>query len=289
MGTRKSRIIKPNNVLVSEFGNRSQIWEIGDDQVKGFGTGLLPGSKVESEVIVEVSDPGTSWGTWDETTEAGWGDDANTFICLFNDATPNANEIGLGAGLSEANRTLTMGGAVPGATGSPPRRVLDTNDYFDMTPAGALTFLGNATWTIIWKFNGLDVSTTRRGLCNFYDNGAPDEQMYFYFPENNDRAEAFIWEAASIQWNHIQTVNDVPSSGDVYAYFTNDGTDLTFGFSQTKQTTWAGVAANDKISVTYTPSFTTFSKDCTPVGNNSPEGIDGSIYYIIMSKSLLLT
>jgi len=49
MGTRKGRIIRPSNALVSEFGNRSRIWEIADDQVCGFGTAMMPGSIVGSK------------------------------------------------------------------------------------------------------------------------------------------------------------------------------------------------------------------------------------------------
>jgi hypothetical protein len=110
----------------------------------------------------------TAWLNWDEISESGWGDSANTFICLFDGS---GNETGIGGGLAGTDLILTNYG-VPAATGSPPSRhfTIGNAQYFEMIPTATKALLGSGNkWTIITKCYNPTVGSNNSGIFSFGD------------------------------------------------------------------------------------------------------------------------
>lgn len=243
------------------------------------------------------SGPGTSWATWNETTEAGWGDGANTFIVLAENVTAGGNEIGQGAGLSEADRTLTQAGTapgVPGATGSPPSRLLDgTSDHFTCTQAllDALISNANKTWSIIFKLH--TVTASSKVLLNLTGTGG--EAIYIEIAAGplNFRLQQ---DGAAAE-NKV-TTDGVSQADDVYVCFWADGTEARAGFidsgspnGATKPTKWSDFNANDRVQFTiYTGDFAGEAFDTAQYLFTLNVGyyFDCSAYYMVFSKACLI-
>ena len=95
------------------------------------------------------------------TTEAA--SDANNFVCEFV-GVANANETGVGGGLSGADLTLTRFGTVGAASSG--WRTASANSGFSVTSAWVDTFLRNSTgFAILYHFKDM---TTVGDLANLY-------------------------------------------------------------------------------------------------------------------------
>lgn len=227
-----------------------------------------------------------SWATWDEITESGWGDSANNYICLMENASAGGNETGQGGGLSGADLVLTQTGSVAGATGSPPKRQFDgANDVLDATSSFVNGLFLGSTWTFIQKWNALVVS----GLSlNFFWNSATD-----YLNLERDAGGHLRLYVADSGGNKATayTTAAIPSSGDVWVMGWYDGGSglIRCGWATSKPTKWSDFAANNRASVSNSISYGGLGGRTSPVGN-TPGGHfpQGSLYYVIGSKKCLI-
>ena len=124
---------------------------LGVTQLGGFGGG-------GGDVAAPFVEP---WTTWDEASEAGLADD-DTVVCFAENPSASGNEVGQGGGLSEALRTWTQHGDIPGATGTPPYRQMEgAGDYFYSSNTLLASFLElQPTWTVFMKIKGYVENTS---------------------------------------------------------------------------------------------------------------------------------
>jgi len=179
------------------------------------------------------------WALWDETDEAGWGDSANTFIVFMDELNAGDNEIGQGAGLSEANRTLTEFGELPGATGSPLTRAFDT-ECMTMTQACA-EVTKSSTWCIVFKL--LDFTEDEEGTFLKLSEGDND---FILMLTNNARRIQIRVDAGDSDY----TSSAAPVSDVVYVAAQADGVnDVICGWSTSKITKWADIPSAQKATI----------------------------------------
>jgi len=255
----------------------------------------LGGSKLVDECLAGnyfiSGHAGGGWATWDETTEAGWGDSANTFIALFENVNTGGNETGQGAGLSEANRTLTQVGNVAGAIGSPPSRVMDsTDDSFTLTSAWADALFTNGAWTIIFKLEDVEDVANMYLFSIYGNNGAAQHEQISLSHSVAKKLTLLIYQNGSVET--ATTANIIPTSGPLYVFAYADGTNpVRAGFSVTKPTTWAGVAANDKCELATLKGHDFAVDDFDDYGRNlfddynSGNELGCTAYYLVASKT----
>lgn len=143
---KSGRILKASNAAVAEFGNMSQIWEIGSDQMRGFGFDTLPGFKISKSLVAAAAyEAPHSYAEWEEITETSLatGSDGTNLAVFICSGGLGQNEIfESGSGLSEANRTATdVNANIPGAVDH--WRMFDTNNEMSLTTDFANQFLTN--------------------------------------------------------------------------------------------------------------------------------------------------
>ena len=238
--------------------------------------------------------PNTSWATWDETTEAGWGDSANTFICLMENVAAGGNEIGQGAGLSEANRTLTQVGNVAGATGTPPSRYKNaTTQYFTLLSAVPNLITGGGNWSVIVK-SKLIAGKANSTPWSFF--GAADHTYAMF-----DAAGKVQFRCQKDYGNPMDVLSTDAMTIDSTVNYTAmwyDGTYIRGGFidsgsptPNTKPTKWSDFNANDRGSVTTTINWTAGDFGISRfVGGyySTSYLIEANMYYIIVLKTCLI-
>lgn len=240
------------------------------------GWGILP-------AVVTSGGGNTSWADWDETTESGWGDSANTYIALMENKSAGGNEVGQGAELSEANRTLTQSGNIAGAalSGGYWRRAIDAgDDRFIPTVGWCQGIMENVTWIIVQKMyiTTVGVNDGYLGLRSNVGGG-------IYCLEATSKM-ATTWADPATP----QTTTDNIPTGIVYMFWGYDGTNTRSGFSITKPTSWAAIPANQKCSDTEVRSWgpgddwnlQTRSLFARPDQDTS---IDGFAYFVVASTS----
>jgi len=141
--TRRAGIIKPSNKECIELGNRSNIWEVTKDPVRGFGTRLMPGDRLSRDV-----EGGILYADWNQDSQESL---TEVDFCIFHDAVNiGDDDIGYSATgtVVAPNLTWTEVGNMP--AGIP--RSLDGNTYYFTTTTGFRDLLsGLSTWTIIFK------------------------------------------------------------------------------------------------------------------------------------------
>ena len=170
---------------------------------------------------------GTSWATWDETTESGWGDPTNNLIWILENPAQGGNETGQGGGaLSGADLVLTQNGDISGATGTPPRRIVSGpgSDYFSGTATTVKAFFNGQTFSYITKATGM---SAKGGIVELYDGTRHlllDTDGRFYTAQYTVNSD--------VSW---ATDPSLPT-GDIYFAFFDSGTTTYWGWSATKPT-----------------------------------------------------
>jgi len=144
------RIIKASNADVVEFGNRNQIFEIGEDQVKGFGTSYIPGFKFSKTGNIDGGSK--SYSLWDETTKI-----IDNCLVWLMEGGASANETGVDSRLvplTGVDLVLTQVGNIPGQV-SGWRSLNGTSMEFNFSIVCADSIFANAakTWTILIHIN----------------------------------------------------------------------------------------------------------------------------------------
>ena len=228
-----------------------------------------------------------SWADWNESSEAGL-QSASTFVALMENPTTGGNEVGQGLGLSEADRTLTSGTGVVGASGGK-RQFPNTNSYLVPT-TGLLqaSVQRNGQWTYIMKAEG------NWRFANAFPLYIADASASFLLQTEPSGASAsrlrmLIKNTAGSTIADIVTANLVPTSGVVYFYAQWNGSALRVGFSTSKVSAWASIAAGNQASASVGSGAYCYG---SATSKRTPyNGADGGIYiyYVIFANTALLT
>lgn len=220
----------------------------------------------------------TSWATWDEVTQDGWGDSANTFICLFDAPNLADHEIGLGGGLSEVNRTVYQVNNVPGAVGSPPYRQLTAapQQWFEFSRAASYVALGNV-YTSLAKIKDLTVSND---VVIAQESGGTAQCVYL----TGGKVRSLITGV-----HDKTTTNSYPTTGDVYFFQCCNGTNTVAGFSTTKPTTLTGLTAGDYVQTAGSHVQMDLINYHHLFYDNGGAWATVKLYYLILSKSCLIS
>lgn len=183
-----------------------------------------------------------SWADWPEDSEATL-QGANTFAALMENPTADGDEAGQGCGLSGADLTLTRGGSVAGATGTPPTRYLNPGWFIPTANFWSTLLNTSSPWSFVLKFNALNCSSDRY-LLRFADAAGNNEVQLLR------DASYKLWLTAksggSALVNAVST-DSVPTAGAVYCAVWFDGTYIRAGFSTSKPTSWAGLDSGKRI------------------------------------------
>jgi len=225
-----------------------------------------------------------SWDTWDEETEQGWGDEANTFICFFDAPNVGDDETGYGGGLSGSDLDVTQSGNVAGASGG--YRTLDgTNDYFTFDQAVTDIISNNTTWTIFARIK----TGTGNNLpfIEFYEgtNAQIDLKRH-----SDDTFRIVLDDSDNNQ--EVQTTTDTFSnSTEYYIFAACDGSNTKGGFhpvSSGRPTSWSELDSNKRVS--FTNLYDNFGSFNTRryIGYNTADYLDFGIQYVIISKNCFI-
>jgi len=250
------------------------------------GWGILP------VIVGSGAGPGTSWATWDEITESGWGDPVNNYIALF-DGSAAQNETGQGGGLSGADLALTQVNNVPAASGSPPTRALTTasTQYFTHTDTagGIIAANGGAGWSVIIKVNTFAVVGADQYIYWYSVNAAGKLRVLLKKENGSNKLNVGIYDVTAASWKlgPTSTTDIIPATGDVYLCAWYDGTYFRAGFATTKPTKWSDFDATKRLTDTNTSTAVgpTAGIGASELGA-SPSTV--KLYYIILSKTALI-
>lgn len=225
---------------------------------------------------------GVSWSLWDEIAEGGLNtsqETANDTHCMFAEnaiAAGNETGIGIATGL---DLVWTQGNNVPGATGSPPRRALATNRYFDFTN-GLATFVKGADkkWFICLKWS--DVTT--RGM--YIDMYSVASFIRIYYDGN----KLFLQSSAG----NATSADDTPTSGAMYVYAWCDGTTTKAAFATGKKTKLSEFDAGKVVSIANAFNFSAVTFTSASIGIYSTDHttgpVTGNLFYVVFSKACLI-
>lgn len=224
------------------------------------------------------------WSLWGELNEDTLAND-NIFVCLFNNTTANGNEIGLGGGLSETNRTLTCEGSVAGATGNPPYRTVNGVSNRFLFSNNLLNFSLTETMTNIYK---LKLTTPQNGYL-FYKYGVIDNKTYVVsFRLNTNKFYCTDPEKT------LTPPIDIPTAHEyVYIVTWCDGNIFRVGWSFTKPNKLSDFPNNQVTAYSINaskilaklPHYISGTHYHYLFGNDSASG---SVYYIVTSNKCLI-
>ena len=229
---------------------------------------------------------GSGFSTWDEKTETGWGDSANSLVWVF-DGGAGTNEIGQGSVLAEANRTLTQNGAIGAAVldgGYFYRPIVSaSSQYFNWTDAGFNgIFAGQSSYSFVWKYKtGTDITG-------------------YWLSFNDTNSEIIADSTGGITFFLTDTDNAQESKGFTdglladtlyYFYLWCDGIRTRIAFSTTFKTKWSefdGTKRNEFVALF--DNFANHAAGTQIIPSTGAAGfVDGRMYFMIASKSCLVT
>ena len=224
-----------------------------------------------------------TWKNWRELSEERLAS-KDTFVCFFENTSAGGNEAGQGLDLSGANLILTQSGNVAGATGSPPKRVLDgDDDHFDGTQPLAAAGLGTGggNWTVVLKVE--DCAGLANGEGIIYIDGTNDSVIAFV----STAALAILVKDGGSTLLNATTANNIPTSGVLYIMIWYDGNYIRGGMkATTKPTKWSDFAADDKVTATSACSFgDDFDSSRSLFYDAGTTEFETDAHYFILSKT----
>ncbi len=208
------------------------------------------------------------WAAWDEMAEATLATQ-NIFIALFENPNSGGNEVGMGGPphWDPADRTLIQTGNVPGAIGTPPSRACLQSQYFTSTTIVADMLTGvrfsamNKITIIPTKTNGW--------LCSYVASSV-----------SADINANGSWYLSG---NYISTL--APTGQPVWFFLGYNNGVVYLGWSTARPLTWAGIPANQKITV----NIQDFS--IAQISNIGAAGVNAGAnwHYLVCSSDMLLS
>ena len=186
----------------------------------------------------------TNFLTWDKTTETGWGDTANVFICVAQNTSAGGNETGEGGGLSGLNLVLTQSGNIAGMSGG--ARAFDGgDDYMQVTTAHINNFLAkdNPVFCLIHEFDTWSQTEPDQGITRFVVEAAADNCLSVI--ANNRYVRADFADGAVDNFTDY-TVDAMPVTGTVLVYAESDGSNIKCGWDTVRRGSWDDIPTNRK-------------------------------------------
>lgn len=231
---------------------------------------------------------GNTWQTWSGDTtgdETGWGDSANTYICWLENPAAGGNETGSGAGLAGGDLVLTQAGAISGCTATPPYRYLDgANDLFTWTTTAVEAIALNATWTLVWKVQGLSNGSAGTNLIQWYDNVTTD-QLQVDCPAADGKLRITVEDGGVRVFR--STLNTAVPSGTFYIVACYDGTAISLGWATTRPTKFSEFGSG--VSMAVAPGWASFDNRVGVMGETSGGPAPaGNYHYFIASKTAFI-
>ncbi len=176
--------------------------------------------------------------------------DSNTFTCSLDASTANSNEVGVGGGFSSSDLTLTCGGNILAAAGSPPSREFNIG-YLTATEAFLNAIIRNRnTWTFGWVLHDTNDETwfPLYARIDVYDKVLVMVDSAHRLGLTVGHNGATVCDAVT-----TYTPSAVPATGTVILMVWSDGTYLRAGFVTSPSavpTKWSDFASTNRISVT---------------------------------------
>ena len=181
----------------------------------------------------------TLWQEWDDQTESYFADDPDTFCCVFENPVADGSEVGQGAGLSSTDRTVaTLGaGALPGATGTPPRRSLDGEyDLFRPSASFLNTMIGGSNvWTIGMKCYGRRSGDSSSYLWHFANSADSTEKIVM----RNTSGHIIAYVIRNGSAYQVTTETSMDLTSNCWCMMWCDGVTLRAGQSRVFPTKWS--------------------------------------------------
>jgi len=247
------------------------------------GWGILPA------IVGSGGSNVVSWADWPEDDESTLAT-ADTFCMLFENPSDGGDETGQGSTLTGADLIFTSAGdapGMPGATGSPPSRLLDgTSDYGDLTPALVNSLLsGKTTYTLCMKINvgaGYDDIDT----FIYFSDGATDAQIQLDIRSTKIRCGLYDLDNG---YDGLDTTDAITTGSIIYMCVFCDGVATRFGWTVgTKPTKLSDFAAGKiKTATNLYDNFGTFTT--TTLFQIGGRFLPGSAYFFVMSNKCLIT
>jgi len=237
-----------------------------------------------------------SWAGWDEQSEStldvdqdGDGNE-DTFICFFENTNAGGDETGRGGDLTGSDLIISQVGNVAGATGSPPTRDLgDNSQYFTMPNEMMSVLAGTTTWTFITKLKDAWAETAEAGILRIKSAGDNDS-IYMRSSGTDEKLKVFLREGTTTLINFEVTTNAWNTTGDVWFFGQCDGSEVVFGFHNSKPTSLSAIPAGNKLTYSGTAQFSPYdgSENYLFYDNGNVSAIRGAAYYVVLAKTALI-
>lgn len=235
---------------------------------------------------LSADEPGgtVSWADWSEDDPQTLScDTAKTYICIFDDATLGADEVGYGY-TSGADLVMTESGNVPGATGTPLYRQLTSgsSQKFTFTVNLQNMLSGQASWFVLLKFTDYASAGNNGMLLAWNGAGNVAGTMHLRFDAGGVLSVNAPGLAGTVTAGGINATDD-----EVYvAVWRKSGGDVRAGFQVgSKITSWAGLNANNRVSAAGAAFTNPAASNPAIVGQRAGwEYVTVKLHYIILSR-----
>lgn len=220
------RIITPSTEECVEFGNRSKLWEIGSDGVRGFGTSLTPGYKLSKDT---AGISYLSYALWNQSSELLLDPDQDqdgaedTHVMVVENTSGGGDEDGYGY-VTGADLTWSTSG-VAGMSGG--WRSFDgNNDSMTITNDLANIFSSTDPFCVIIKFK--DYTQINESIFHLQDSGGNNYLVFNRSGASPSKCKGIIVIGGTSKINTDST-DDLPNTGTYYAVVGSDGSTYFFG------------------------------------------------------------
>ena len=219
----------------------------------------------------------TSWLTWDEISQSGWGD-AGTYICLFDSLIDSTDETGQGV-MSGANLVLSQVGGVTAASGSPRRRYVNrtVGHYFTATETTLTTFFNGMVFSYIAKMTGMSATG---GIVELYDG---TRHLLL------TTAGRFYSSGYSTDGDSTWASAPATPTGDFWLYFIDNGTTTYWCWSDNRCSKLSEIPAAQRVSrASINGTQATMSRRGILGSVNTTITLVASVYYVVFSTNCLI-
>lgn len=273
-----------------QAGGLAALYRLGvtPDQARAWG--VFP-----VNIMKPAISPSPYWSGWDETAESGLSADQDadgnedTFVAFMENPANGGDETGQGGDLAGADLVLSHagGGSIDGAVGDPPTRTIDAdNEYFTCPQAMLDIMAGQNTWTFITKLTNCNPPAANHGILRV--SGGTNDAMYIRSGAGSNDLYVYI-DDAGVNRITATTADNWTVNIPVWFFAQSDGSTTVAGWSHSKPTSLAAIAAGQKVSFAGAVTFDNFSADkFLYYDSGNVKAIRGDAYYVIFSKIALI-
>jgi len=246
---------------------------------------------------------GTSlYVNWDESTESGLdltngGASEAINLCMMENTSANANETSQGVAAGADLVFTDAGASIAGATGSPPSRALDAEDYFSFTTGLCNNFAANGggNCTIITKISNVTLTDNNPSWINLEGVWATDHIAIAVLSANSF-INVNVMDATVQTGNHTgDTAVDVGGGVVYFVAYNVTGSKFVIGFQNGTGGSGVNGQPTKKSDLTWSWDSAAawgfangdFTKNYIMTGHGA-ESMSGNLFYHLMSTDLLI-